>query len=775
MSSASSRYYISLDLGSDSTVAFVKRPNDNEYHLLDLQYFGSALAAEPRLLEDDQGRPLKRLRSRYGVNREFTVEHSLERRTDPEYGYVEMLPESHATAPVVDFDGYIQEYGRGGDLSRFGRQSGCLFKFFDDRSMAFPLESLLPNAKLVFQAGIGMEREFEVRVQDGQPERQFFEPAELIKNQICLILENFVRQHPFMREGRGTPPDWSECTVVLTVPNTYSPLHRDLLAKMVRDALHCEVETITESDAVVFYYLAQAMPNLGLDEELGKWTHHYLTIDVGKGTTDLTLMDVSYREPNARTKTAYEIASDDDRLRQHVFVLARTGRPSGGAKVTFLIAEFLEKLIDIAIRAELPGEAGTPVRLTRQGGFRPTESSANPRAFLAFETICERLKRTLDVQNGAVVFPDPGSTEESSFLSAYLARQIPDAFDPRGTKFPDIAEVMRNVDFAVRRVLEFPSVYREESSTQNQVQHAEMEKAWKELHDGVARYVHENVDELLIELAHAHLSQNESPGLKNAGAALRAMVSEPSPRPWAKDQDDDRDIRTHVIIAGQASQFAPLRRRLEQIMREARLGEIQPQSQGEMREKPTALVPAEPKKGGVKKMFAMFTPKKSAGGHTPSPDRSRAVELDPKNLKEGCAYGALDWLLNEPIMMNKDHIHGQLAVDIVGGGDLKWIDMDDLNDEHKVEMRFKNVGRREVYFLSGRGVRDVHPKLSGGMVMGTTAATGDMKVQIRPETHPGTQLVVTTERDSIKLKETVYGGHEKDQLRPLLWPAVLLD
>lgn len=773
--SSSSRYYISLDLGSDSTVAFVKRPMDSEYQLLDLQYFGQALAAEPRLLEDDQGRPLRRLRSRYGVNREFTVGEPLEKRTDPDYGYVEMLPAEHATTDLVDFDSYIVEHGRGGDLSRFGRPNKCLFKFFDDKSHAFPLESLLPNAKLVFQAGIGMEREFEVRVKDGQPERYFFEPAEIIKNQICLILENFVRQHPFMREGRGRPPEWDECTVVLTVPNTYSPLHRDLLAKMVRETLHCPVETITESDAVVFYYLAQAMPNLGLDSELGEWTHHYLTIDVGKGTTDLTLMDVSFRVPNERTKTAYEIAADDNRLRQHVFVLARTGRPSGGARVTFLIAEFLEKLIDIALRAELPDESGSPIRLTRRGPFSPSESHTKTRAFLAFETICEKLKRTLDLEAGAAVFPDPGSTDDSSFLSAYLARQVPDAFDPRGVKYPDIASVMRNVDYAVRRVLEFPSVWRGEVATQNPAQSAEIEKAYKELRDQIAKYVHENVDELLIELAQAHLSENESTGIRNAGAALRAMVAEPSPRPWAKMDDTDRDIRTHVIIAGQASQFAPLRRRLEQIIREARLGEIQSQSLSQAPAPAPLSIAAEVKSGGIKKVLGLFAPKKLTGPMSTSPDRNRAVELDPQNLKDGCAYGALDWLLNEPIMMNKDHVHGQLAVDIVGGGDLKWVDMDSLNDEHKIDMRFQNVGRREVYFLSGRGVRDEHPKRSGGVVMGTTASCGEIRVQIRPATHPGTQLVVTTERDSIKLKETVYGGHEKDELRPLLWPAVLLD
>ena len=46
----SSKYRISLDLGSDSTVAYVSLPNENRDQQIDLQFFLRALASMPDLL-----------------------------------------------------------------------------------------------------------------------------------------------------------------------------------------------------------------------------------------------------------------------------------------------------------------------------------------------------------------------------------------------------------------------------------------------------------------------------------------------------------------------------------------------------------------------------------------------------------------------------------------------------------------------------------------------------------------------------------------------------
>src|SRR5690348_5939465 len=86
-------YRISMDLGSDSTVAYVAIPGEHEYRQIDLQYFLKALAAVPDLLLDAKGSPSPRLKSRYAVNGLFRTAHEIWPRMHRLYGFTEVLPE----------------------------------------------------------------------------------------------------------------------------------------------------------------------------------------------------------------------------------------------------------------------------------------------------------------------------------------------------------------------------------------------------------------------------------------------------------------------------------------------------------------------------------------------------------------------------------------------------------------------------------------------------------------------------------------------------------
>jgi hypothetical protein len=194
----------------------------------------------------------------------------------------------------------------------------CFFKFIDDTSAPFAFNTLLPNAKLIFQSGVGLDRQYEVRTTDGVSFIRVH-PVEVIKNQLCLILQNFIRPHPLLRTPDGSIPAWEDCAVILTVPNTYSPIHREILADAVRSTLGCVVSTITESDAVVFYYIAAVKPDAGLKlDELRAIHQKYLTIDVGKGTTDLTLMSVTYKDATEEQKRARGVSPEKPLSLRHV-------------------------------------------------------------------------------------------------------------------------------------------------------------------------------------------------------------------------------------------------------------------------------------------------------------------------------------------------------------------------------------------------------------------------------------------------------------------------
>src|SRR5262249_53389654 len=148
------------------------------------QYFLRALAVEPDLLLESGGMRSHRLKSRYAVNAQFHSSEPLQTSYHPTYGYPEVLPSGHPRLPLLDFDRYLREESAGGSLVNLSTEPGrCLFKFIDDRSNPFAFKDLLPNAKLIFQSGVGLDKHLEMRYA-GTVQRLKIHPVELIKNQV---------------------------------------------------------------------------------------------------------------------------------------------------------------------------------------------------------------------------------------------------------------------------------------------------------------------------------------------------------------------------------------------------------------------------------------------------------------------------------------------------------------------------------------------------------------------------------------------------------------
>ncbi len=794
---------ISLDLGSDSTVAYVALPGQNAYRQIDLQYFLRALAVDPDLLRDKNGRQSHRLKSRYAVNPLFQSQEELVSREHPQYGYTESLPKDHAHTWLVEFETYIAAALSSGskvDQARNGNR--CFFKFIDDTSAPFPSKALLPNAKLIFQSGIGLDRPYEV-VANGHLDWVKLHPVEIIKNQICLILENFIRPHPDLRDELNRPPKWADCVVILTVPNTYSPFHREVLSSSVQQTLGCEVQTITESDAVVFYYIAKVQPDTGLSgKEIQGMEQKYLTIDVGKGTTDLTLMAVSHKEASAEEKASRGLHPSTTAIMKHVYVDARTGRASGGAKMTFILAKFFEKLIDLNLRKTLDSfttltdeEVGrlkalerSPLRLTTRSTTQIPEDSAQSRRLLDFERICDSYKREMDLTQEGIVLLDSGSKPESSEIADYIsqitldqASAIHDVMLTLGQK-----SQIRN---AVTDALESPNKLRQ---TILQIENGnalapvgrrgvqpprnplvvKMEQIWKEFKLEVEAYVYENLDQVLIELAQAHVHGNDNIEFDDAAQALSFMMGTITGIKHA-DGYRPKHVRTHLILAGQGSQFKPLKNRLNRLLRDSGFGTIFTEQQLKQGS-PIPQAEEKKSKSSFLDKFKAFARDRDADA-LPSAVEHIAVELSGANLKDGCAYGALDWYSSNPVMQNADAIHGQLVVTLSGGGDPFAVDMDELNSNRKVEVPRAIFDAQVVYYMPSKGFRADSQKKPGGSVMGTLMSCNHLVIEVRPPRSTSHLMVSTSSGQTIKLKESIYGAEDSKELREMLWPAVLLD
>lgn len=807
----SSKYRISLDLGSDSTVAYVSAPHENRCQQIDLQYFLKALASMPDLLKDAHERPSHRLKSRYGVNALYQTEHSIRVREHPKYGYTESLPKEHPTLRLIDFDGYIANYAESGSKVGYAREPNrSFFKFIDDISVPFPFDALLPNAKLIFQSGIGLDRQYAVKTPEG-PKMVKIHPVEMIKNQVCLILENFIRPHPYLRNERHEMPDWRDCAVVLTVPNTYSPFHREVLADAVSKELGCEVTTITESDAIVFYYIAKVQPDEGLEmDQLLSMQQKYLTIDVGKGTTDLTLMTVTYRDAAETEKLSRGLEATRKAPMKHVFVSARTGRASGGAKVTFLVAEFFERLLDYKLRrtlSELEGltpeereklrsVTGSSLRLTTKSKVQIREIQS--RRLLEFERVCDWYKRGIDLVNGQIEMPDYAGEERIEDLAGYIVQILTDDIASR-LKVLLTDEHQAQLRMGVQQVLLQPNTLRKkvevpqkgkvavpaggppeaEAEAPNR-DHTAAQPIWDDLAREIQAYVKENVDEVLIELANAHTDGNDgTPEYDDAITALHSMLGS-SAVPGGPALMRPTHIRTHVILAGQASQFKPLKRYLQEVVKKADLGTLYTQDQllgvASQANKELAKPKEAPKKGLLKRALDFAFDR--GEGVLPSPTDHLAVELTGSNLKDGCALGALDWYISNPVMQNPHAVHGQIVVRSQSGATMKSADvnMDELNSTGKVTLKPEVYDAWNIYYLPSRGHRTDNLRGQRQSIMGTLMACNEIVIQIRPPEDQSSELIVSTNTgQKIKLNDAVYGMEGAKDLREMLWPAMLLD
>jgi hypothetical protein len=304
-------------------------------------------------------------------------------------------------------------------------------------------------------------------------------------------------------------------------------------------------------------------------------------------------------------------------------------------------------------------------------------------------------------------------------------------------------------------------------------------EAWSDLEKAVKAYVRENVDDVIVELANAHAASQEDLHFEDPVDALEFMLGSSSRRKTSEaDSGKPKPVRTHIIVAGQASQFKPLRTRLSHVIDRAGLGKLIEQDKltGKLK------TGADERNGNWLKSALDFFSGGDDGAGRSSYDHS-AVSLTGLNLKDGCARGALDWYSSKPVMENPGFIHGQIVIALLGGGHEHWVDMDRLNDSGHYELtaeELKVTDAWSVYYLPSRGLRGDDIRRMGGAIMGTLMACNQIEIAMIQHPNGGSQLAVFTRtggqsNEPIKLRDSLYGADGAQDLRAMLWPTVLLE
>ena len=331
--------YISFDMGSESMAAFCHLEAKAEGTSVDLQEYAQALLGEDvkeeeiDYLRKEDGDKSSRLRTRISINDLRQPEH---------------LPDDHAKMNFIDAQGNVvtQNGNKVCDQSLFG------FYYLKGQELA---RKVLPNPKIPFQEG-AKDIIPEIQPKNGKICR--YEPETLIRHLMAQILCNFVFKSSQLRD---IDLQDDNTYLILTIPNVYSLSHAQSIKEFVKKCLNIKnVETIYESDAISYYVrdvrqdhpqVKKFFKDMRKGKKSGKTEYQVLTFDIGHGTTDLSLMEIT--EPD-RERTEVPDPSQTSQIstdnRRRFFVKARTGKSEGGSKLNYILAEYynscLERLME---------------------------------------------------------------------------------------------------------------------------------------------------------------------------------------------------------------------------------------------------------------------------------------------------------------------------------------------------------------------------------------------------------------------------------------------
>ncbi len=532
------KYYVSLDLGSASTAAFFQAVGGQEdtREMVRLQAYARELLGEEPRYYTSGGTISSRLQTRFVFN-EF-------RQPAP-------LPVDHALLDFVDDRGMrrYEEDEDGNVYEYYERES--IFQYFQPRFRNEELtERRMPNPKIPFQMG-GREVIIPLGLKDAPSyERHRYEPAELIKHMTLQILRNFVLRSPELREIYQREPEQIHLT--LTVPNVYSLTHAQDIVTFVRDHLDVgAVDFLFESDAVAYAFLSHNLETtpdatrlkiLGKLGDLRDQERRLITIDIGRGTTDLSLIRLLPKE------------SDDPVIGPKTWhcVLARTGRSDGGNKLSYLFARYYDARLkeEAAWFREQTGRE-LPFDFLNTGSEEGLVGAFQRVAIDALEQLIEDVKKNME-PGYKVMLKEAQQAEHIRALTKHLLAAI----DPQWEA--DNADKADAIYQHLTEVLTLPEG--KALAPRIQVSPKDLLKGFRFLRRGMRL---DEEPESLTPLD--ELAQSIHQYVQDAIALFGELET------IAREREDITDKRvrifdpknTFVLVAGQASQFLPLQHAIQ--------------------------------------------------------------------------------------------------------------------------------------------------------------------------------------------------------------------
>lgn len=538
--------YVALDLGSESMAAYFE-DRQRRNGMINMQDYaepllgqdGNLIGREPDLLMQDSGEAAK-------VSPRLSNRVSFRAQAQPREP-----KDDHAKLRFV-----VPAVRGSGEKNAvlLPTYEKSLFCFFHRVEEWPPTTGVLPNPKILFQQQVTeILSRVDVGATDGGQVK--LSPEMLIQHLTVQVLTNFVLSSPELRLY-----DHNEIHLTVTVPNIYSLPHAESIKQFVRRCAPnlADVQVLSESDAVGYYALKTIDQQRDSPELIAfkrAWTKELeqsgklclVTIDVGKGTTDLSCILV--QNPPKRPSALWRLlgrkppGEDAARRRRHS-VQGKTGKSSGGNYLSYILARYYDGRLREAAQRD-------PLLLGQELPFGfitlATEQHRNPQrmALSALENLIERVKRSMN-ENFEIDVQSLSATTQRTMLEHVVDRILTGIKDEWEKTTGEERKTYEAFKTAVVKALELPSNLEGRSGAGffkrrfpfNKARSAtdDLSLQTGDLKSDLSSYVAQNVGELFESLE----------GLVRAHQAV----------------SDDRahiDNGTFVVVSGQASQFKPLR------------------------------------------------------------------------------------------------------------------------------------------------------------------------------------------------------------------------
>ncbi|HEY6351974.1 MAG TPA: hypothetical protein VI636_21475 [Candidatus Angelobacter sp.] len=570
------KYYVALDLGSESMAAcYCVIGGEENQEMIPLQHYAKELVEAGAPFYFRNGKEIsERLRTRFNI-RDGDQEESRQ-------GPLEFI---HAGRPSPD------DYRK------------SIFEFF--RPENSDVWKLMPNPKIVFQRGA---QSAIPTVYNTSGAEKRYSPSQIIHWITVQVIKNLVLQSPQLK---AVPA--ASIVLILTVPNVYSITHVESLRRYV--ATHTgvgAVYTVFESDAIAAYAtnLDEEMLSKGPDAKSfyqalikagaeGK-PLELVTFDMGRGTTDASI--VILEQP----AQADRMGESGSKARWRHYQKARTGRSEAGNKLTHLFVEFFEGNVEAAYNA---AGAVRPYSFVQRPPSERIPTAQRMLGIQKLEVYISAIKSALsenytfsDKDYAELLLARDQTVNELAGVAETLVRVVPGQPDPAPD--PRNVELSRLLTQALTLPRELrPGVFSSLGGLFRSKDKftAQLRTGQRKLAQELEQYVERNVDGLIEDLkamgeAYEEDSQRTRADEKSAGLGT-----------------DNKSTACFAIIAGQGTQFKPVRAALRRALN----------------------------------------------------DKLQITEsrfLDGKEAKECCCLGAAAFYANLIDAMNEDHLHGTFAV-----------------------------------------------------------------------------------------------------------------